>query len=72
MAENTHAAQLAQILKDGPGTKEEKKQALFDLITALAPAAHATAESAAGGTFLAILMQLLIQFLPILLEFLRK
>ena len=61
---------LQDILDASPLPLARKEEILLKAIGALAPAAVQAANQSAGGTFLAILMQLLMQFLPILLKLL--
>lgn len=72
MAKDT-SAQMdeLQAIMDASGLPAARKEEiLLKAIGALAPAAATAADQSAGGSFLAILMQLLIQFLPILLKLL--
>jgi len=62
--------QLQAILDASGLDQKRKEEILLSAISSLAPAAAQTAEQSAGGDFLKILMQLLIQFLPILLKLL--
>ena len=68
MSEELNA--LNEILASAPGTAAEKEAALLKAIQSLAPIAAETADRSANGDFLKILMQLLVQFLPILLKLL--
>lgn len=65
-----YTKQLEDILSASELPKERKQEVLIAAIGALAPAASQVAEQSAGGQFLQILMQLLVQFLPILLKLL--
>ncbi len=62
--------ELQAILDASDLDKARKEEILMKAIAALAPTAAQTAEQSANGDFLKILMQLLIQFLPILLKLL--
>lgn len=62
--------QLQAILDASNLPNNRKEEILLKAIGALAPSAAQSAAQSAGGDFLAILMQLLIQFLPILLKLL--
>ena len=67
---DTQMAELQAIMDASPLPANVKGKLLIDAIAGFAPGAQQTAEQSAGGSFLAILMQLLIQFLPILLRLL--
>jgi hypothetical protein len=62
--------ELQGILDASELDSAKKEEILLKAITAFAPVAVQTAGQSAGGDFLQILMQLLIQFLPILLKLL--
>ena len=62
--------ELQAVLDASPLPLARKEEILLKAIGALAPAAAQTAAMSANGDFLKILMQLLMQFLPILLKLL--
>lgn len=62
--------QLQAILDASNLSADKKQDLLLKSVAALAPAASQQAAMSAGGDFLKILMQLLMQFLPILLKLL--
>lgn len=63
-------SQLQGILDGSDLPAAKKEEILMKAIASLAPTAAQSAAMSANGDFLALLMQLLIQFLPILLKLL--
>ena len=63
-------ASLASIFKASPVSMEKKTEILFLAIDSQTPSAQAMAATSAGGSFWQFLMQLLVQFLPLLLKLL--
>jgi len=63
-------AELKAIIADSDLPLEKKTTILLQAMVGLAPQAEAQAATAAGGSFWQFLMQLLVQFLPLLLKLL--
>ena len=63
-------AELKAIIAGSDLPLEKKTTILLQAMVALAPQAEAQAATAAGGSFWQFLMQLLVQFLPLLLRLL--
>ena len=63
-------AELRGILDDSELSFERKTQILIAATVAYTPQAQQEASQAAGGSFWTILLQLLVQFLPMLLKLL--